>query len=112
MVLIKFASYLLNQKLFSDCLKDLCHFKAKNENNEQRQNIVLNTASELRKNLLEIYLDECNKISANKKEMLNNEYSFDNLALDDYEYSSWFEDDEVSSLPSLEGDEEEVKEGT
>lgn len=44
--------------------------------------------------------------------MLGNEYSFDNEALADCDYSSWREDDDIPSLPALEGDEKEIKEGT
>ena len=61
--------------------------------------------------MLEIYLDGYNKISANKKESLGKKYSFNILALDDYDYALWFEESDVlfSVLP-LECD-EEVKEG-
>ena len=32
---------------------------------------------------MELYLNGCNKISANKKESLGKKYNFNNLALDD-----------------------------
>ena len=43
----------------------------------------MDTASELYNDLLEIYLDRYNKISANKQERLGKKYSFSNLALHD-----------------------------
>ena len=59
--------------------------------------------------MLDIYLAGNNKISSNKKESLGKKYSFNNLALDDYDYSLWFEESDEEPLP-LEGD-EEIKEG-
>ena len=58
---------------------------------KKRKNIVLFEASELYNGLLEIYLDKYNKISATKKERLGIKYNFDNLELDDYDFSPWFE---------------------
>ena len=70
----------------------------------------MDTASELYNDLLEIYLDRYNKISANKQERLGKKYSFSNLALHDYDYSLWFEEsDAVPSMLPIECD-EEVKE--
>ena len=41
------------------------------------------------------------------------EYSFDDLELDDYDYSAWFKElDNVPPTLPLEVDEEEVKKGT
>ena len=42
---------------------------------------------------------------------MNNKFSFDNLALDDYDCSRWFEEwDDVPAMMLLEND-DEVKEG-
>ena len=42
---------------------------------------------------------------------MNNKFSFDNLALDDYDCSPWFEEwDDVPAMMLLEND-DEVKEG-
>ena len=41
---------------------------------------------------------------------MGNKYGCDILALDDYDYSPWFEElDDKPSMPPLNGDEEEVK---
>ena len=55
------------------------------------KNIVLNAAFELYSDLLVIYLEKYYKLSANKKKKFSAEDSFDNLALDDYDYLVWFE---------------------
>ena len=76
-----------------------------------KKKIVLDAVSELYSNWLELYLHECNQISANKKENLANKDSFDDLASDHYDYSPWFEElTDVPPICLLEGDEEEVKE--
>ena len=54
---LKFAS--LNE--FSDCLISCNNNKAKKENTKERKDIVLDTASELYNDLLEIYLDGQNR---------------------------------------------------
>ena len=77
----------------------------------QKKSIVIDTTSELYYDLLAIYLDEYNKIPASKKENLGKKDSCDNLPLDDFDYSTWFEEsDDVPSMLTLEGD-EEAKEG-
>ena len=68
-------------------------------------------SSELYNDSLEIYLDDCNKISANKNEWLGKIYSFSNLALDGYDFSLWFErSDDVPTMSPLETDGEVNKE--
>ena len=66
-------------------MKKFENHKAKKENYQERQNIVLHAASEWYNDLIETYFEECIKISANEK---NNKYSFDNVALDGNDYSS------------------------
>ena len=51
----------------------------------RRKDIIVDGACKLYENLLEIFLDEYNEISANRKEKFDNKCSFDNLALYDYE---------------------------
>ena len=50
---------------------------------------MLEAASKLYNDLLETYLDNYNKVSANKREKLGNKYSFDNLALAGYDNYPW-----------------------
>lgn len=57
--------------------------------------------------MIEIYLDECNKISENKKNC------FDKLVPDDYHSSARFKElHGAHSTLRLEGQEEQIKEGT
>ena len=54
--------------------------------------------------MIEIYLEGCNKISADEK---NNMYSFDDVALNCNDYSSRFKElDDVTPRLRLEGHEE------
>ena len=63
--------------------------RASQENIKERKNIVTDTAFESCNDLLETYLDEYNKISALMKKKGWRRNTF---ALDDYDYSPWFEE--------------------
>ena len=86
---------------------------------------VYDNASELYNEYLEIYLDEYKAVSDAQKRNLGNKYDNINLFLETYNYV-WFENEEsadmtrksdkkesvdLSDMPPLQGDEEEVKEG-
>ena len=80
---------------------------------------MLDTASKLPNDLLEIYRDKCNKFSDAKKNKMNRKYNPKTIFISNYDYSLWLESEELtdkeesSDVPPislLEGNEEE-KEG-
>ena len=87
---------------------------------------VYDNASELYNEYLKIYFDEYKALSDTQKRELGNKYDPIDLFLGTYNYDVWFENEEsaettrkcdkkesvdLSDMPPLEGDEEEVKEG-
>ena len=94
-------------------------------------------ATNLYNKLLAIYFKECSSISNEGKEKVDKKYDPSNLFIKDYKYDKWYKNDEeksksqpeetiadkvklrrqkaydedLSDMPPLEGDEEEVKEG-
>ena len=82
---------------------------------------MYDTASELYNVFLEIYHDKYNKFPDAKKRKLDDKYNPKNFFLDGYDYSVSSENEgkstdkeefeDLSRMPPLEGDEEEVKEG-
>ena len=75
---------------------------------------MYDNASKLYNEYLEIYFDEYKALSDAQKRKLGNKYDPINLFLETYNYDNWFENEEsvdLSDMPPLEGDEEEVKEG-
>ena len=80
---------------------------------------MLDTASKLPNDLLEIYRDKCNKFSDARKNKMNRKYNPKTIFISNYDYSLWLENEELtdkeesSDVPPislLEGNEEE-KEG-
>ena len=68
--------------------------------------------------MLEIYFDEYNELSDAKRKDIELKYDPTNLFLKTYNYELWFENEEstdreesldLSDMPPLEGNEEEVK---
>ena len=80
---------------------------------------MLDTASKLPNDLLEIYRDKCNKYSDARKNKMNRKYNPKTIFISNYDYSLWLENEELtdkeesSDVPPislLEGNEEK-KEG-
>ena len=68
--------------------------------------------------MLETYFDEYNELSDAKRKDIELKYDLTNLFLKTYNYELWFENEEstdreesldLSDMPPLEGNEEEVK---
>ena len=87
---------------------------------------MYDTASELYNDFLGIYYHECSELSDNKRNNIESKHDPKDLFLDGYDYSAWSENEEeltdkewtdkeesedLLSIPLLEANEEEVKEG-
>ena len=82
---------------------------------------VYEVASELHNELFETYFEECNELSDGKRKNIELKYDLTNLFLKTFNYDLWFENKEeatdkeefvdLSGMPPLEGDEEEVRAG-
>ena len=87
---------------------------------------MYDTASELYNDFLRIYYHKCCELSDNKRKKIESKYDPKDLFLDGYDYSMWSENEEeltdkewtdkeesedLLSIPLLEANEEEVKEG-
>ena len=102
-------------------LNNLSKLKAETEKpkiNKERN--VYDAASKLDNEVLETYFDKYNELSDAKERNIEVKYDPNNLFLKSYNYSLWFENEEstdregcadLSDMPPVEGDEEEVKEG-
>ena len=75
---------------------------------------MYNKALELYNDLLETYFDEHFELSDGKRKKIEPKYEPSKLFLEAYNYDARFEKEksvDLSDMPALEGDEEEVKEG-
>ena len=107
---------------FSEDLNNTKKVKTQKQKTEKKIN-KCDTASQLYI-FLEVYYDEYNELSDDKRNKMDPQYKPEELFLEEYNYEGWYENEESSDttktdetstdlpqMPTLEGDEEEVKEG-
>ena len=119
MIVKNLITFLSNQSILF-WANFLIKLKIQKEKTKKKKINVYETAAELYNDFPETYFDGYNELSDAKGKPIELKYDTTNLFLNTYNYNLWFENEELtdreksvdlSDMPLIEGDKEEIKEG-